>query len=358
MTVAVVPFTPETLPLVARFSEKYWDRPRTEEYYRWRYLESLAFSVMYLAVCDRECVGSLFALRKNYSVRGAATRCLEVFDWHVFPDAKGTGVGVRLMRAMMKHPERIVAFGGTADVVSALPAMGWEKIAGAGVFELPISGGFLAAGVERRTGFPRRVATLPMGLLAMAWYRGVRVHRFPTGRVWAASMTDEAVDALYQGETGYDFIQNPNREILRWLSCGFGGNGSFRFLVFTIAGRVRGWSLARLYETTQGREAAILEVFAPKPDVGLYTWMVGETTRYVVGTASPQVVRARATCPVLGAALRANRFRASTLETPVFSWPKGLGCERVHVTLNHSDEPIRPYMSHLLRAENGTREGA
>jgi hypothetical protein len=298
---------------------------------------------MFLALGGGECLATVFALRKRYLIAGQPVPCLEVFDWHCLPELKGTGVGIRVMRAMMRRPERVIAVGGTEDVLSALPVMGWQQFAVARAFELPTSGEFLSTGLQRRTDIPASAARLPLDLLARAWFTPRKRHASGTGRAVPISIVDSETDKLYAGDSGYDVVQQPQPEVLRWLSCGYPGNGSFRFLAFTVADRLRGWALTRVYDTEYGPEGAILELFAPQPDLDLYTWIVSEAACSLSGSA-PRVIRGRATCPVLQAAFRANRFRETPVDIPVNTWPKALPeMKRVHLTLNHTDEPLRPY---------------
>lgn len=342
MDIAVVPFTPAHLPLVARFSERYWTRPRTEAFYRWRYLNSQPFSRMVVAIGGGECVGMVSALRKDYLIGGHPVPCLEVFDWHCLPELKGTGAGIRVMRAMMREPERVIAFGGTADVLSALPAMGWQAIGVGRVFELPTSGQFLATGLRRRVGLPGAVTRLPLETLARAWFRPKPRNVPFDGQTSVGALLTSDANALYAGEIGYDMVQRPSVPVLRWLGSGV-NNGSFEYLQFTVKGHLAGWAMTRLYDTPQGREGAIVDIFAPRPDEDLYTWMISEAAMSLAA-GHPWMIRARASCAILGAALGANRFRQAEGDVPVNTWPKGLpAMRRVHVTLNHSDEPIRPY---------------
>jgi hypothetical protein len=86
----------------------------------------------------------------------------------------------------------------------------------------------------------------------------------------------------------------------------------------------------------------VIDLFAPKPDNALYTWMVSEVS-YALAAEGVRLIRARATCSVLKAALEANRFRAGNT-VPVFTYPKmGTPPKRLHMTLNHSDACMRPY---------------
>jgi hypothetical protein len=334
----VEPFTPRHLPLVAAFSERYWSRPRTEAYYDWRYLQSQPFSRLFVAVTPDQCLGMVFAFRKTYLISGHLTPCLEVFDWHSLPGLKGSGVGIRVMRAMMRLGDRVVAIGGTSDVLKTLPAMGWAAIGAARPFELPMSGAALVPGLRARV--PFRIPGERVVLDAAArWFRPHRVRA--EGDVLPMSTVGVELQALYEGEIGYDVVQVPDPRFLRWMA-GYSAKGSFTFLYFTVRGQLRGWVAMRLYDTPAGREAAIVEIFAPRPDVALYTWMVSEAA-VRLAAARPRLIRARATCPVLQEALLANRFRPGS-DVIVHSYPKSPPPHlRLHLTLNHTDEPLRPY---------------
>jgi hypothetical protein len=341
--VSVVPFDSERLPSVARFSEFYWSRPRAQEFYQWRYLECAPFSRMVLAMQADVCVGMIFALQKRYLIEGAPVSCLEVFDWHVVPWFKGSGAGLRLMRAMMRMPERLLSIGGTADVHSTLPAMGWQKVASAKVYELRLSGKALAEAVQRRTRLPRILTERPLDFASRLLLRPQTRNAPPLAAVVEKPAPDTDVLQLYEQPTGYDVLQVPDLAVCAWLAANPASACIYKALHFVIDGRLRGWAWTRVYAGQSEPEAAILEIFAPQPTVELYTWMVSVAAASVL-PCSPGIIRARASCPMLQAALDANRFRVSQVETPVYTWPgKFTAGASVHITMNHSDEPLRPY---------------
>ena len=285
----------------------------------------------------------IFALRKRYLVGGSRVECLEVCDWHTLPGLKGSGLGIRLMRAMMRQPERLIAVGGTADVKKTLPALGWQRLGDAVAFELRVSGDALAEAVERRTGLPRVLTRLPLAAIAAAWLAPRERLAPPGGTVAVTSSVGDHVPSLYEANCGYGFVQEPLAEVLAWTMRTPPANGVFDQLLFTVDGRLRGWSLTRAYEDSTGCEAALLDVFAPRPDVALYTWMVSAAAARLMRWR-PRLIRARATCPCLQQALTAVGFRASREPVPIFTWPKGLSnIAPLHITMNHTDEPLRPY---------------
>jgi hypothetical protein len=338
----IVPFTPELLPLVRGFSERYWTRPHTDAYYEWRYLRPQPFSRMFLAVQGGECLGMVFALRKSYRFGGRPTDCLEVFDWHCLPGEKGTGVGIRLMRAMMRQDGPVLAVGGTPDVHATLPKMGWDPIGSATRYELVLASDVLAEQVRHRAGLPPGLTRSSLRLLA-AGYLAPRRRRVPAhGLVTPVTVLPGAVRELYDEPGGYGLLQQPDPEVLRWTTEST-WSGHFGHLVFALDGRVRGWVMTRTYATETGPEAAIVEIFAPRPDEALYTWMVSEAAVALM-VARPRRIHARASCPVLQAALHANHFRALPAD-PLHLWPKGAWDHGgpLHITLGHSDAPLRPY---------------
>ncbi|MCC6348179.1 MAG: hypothetical protein IT347_01135 [Candidatus Eisenbacteria bacterium] len=348
----IVPFEPGRLDAVRAFSEQYWSRPSGDDYYVWRYLAPVGISRMFLALRGEECVGTLFALRKTWRLRGARVPCLEVFDWHALAEVRGAGAGIRLMRAMMRSPERIFSIGGTADVHSTLPLMRWTPLSTALAFELPLSASLLGDRLHRSRGVPRAAARALFVPLVGPMFAPRPIAPPGRGEVVESDSLPPEVASLYEGDTGYDLVQQPDPEVLGWLTASR-WSGRWRFLRFHLDGRLRGWAMTRLYAGKTGLQGSLVEVFAPRPEAGLYAWMVAEACR-LLAAARPSRILARATCPVLRAALARNRFRRSGVDAPVYSWPAFSGDvpSSPHVTYLHSDAPIQPYD----HAPEGTHE--
>jgi hypothetical protein len=342
--IRVVGFDPSHLPIVRQFAERYWSRPTSDEYYTWRYLDALPIGHLFMALQEQECLGMAYGLRRSYLVDQALTDCLEVFDWHVLPGLKGSGAGLRVMRALMKRPERLVAIGGTQDVQSALPKMGWQRIGTARRFELPLSGALLAHAVEERLRVPARWTARPLDVAAKFWF-GPRSRNWPADHtVRIAPMLGSEIDELYE-RNQYGFTQRPLLPVFKWFSQSPLANGVFCYLRFYEGSRIVGWTLSRAYDTPEGREGAILDAYSPEPNPERYTWMVSQAVSALAGF-HPRIVRTRASCEAFKAGLLANRFREQAVEVPIHTWPKGVELHGpVHVTLNHSDEPMRPYLA-------------
>ena len=79
MALAIVPLSADTLPALRRFAEKVWQRPRSEDYYRWRYVEP-AFHRVWLAMKDGKLAIMKTPNGENPLVHGA-TPILGVDVW-------------------------------------------------------------------------------------------------------------------------------------------------------------------------------------------------------------------------------------------------------------------------------------
>lgn len=341
--IRVVPFEPPLLAPLREFSERYWSRPREDAYYRWRYLEPAAISRMFLALRGEECVGTLFALRKTWRLRGASVPALEVFDWHAFAEVRGAGAGIRLMRAMMRSPERILSIGGTADVHSALPLMGWQAFGTAHAFELPLATGLIAERVAHATNLPKGFARAVLSPVAGPLFRPRPMPAPGRGSVSLSDALPEGVEDLYEGDTGYGLVQVPDRDVLAWLTAGR-WSGRWRYLAFRLDGRLRGWAMTRLYHGKTGLQGSLVEVYAPRADAALYAWMVAEAC-LSFAPERPTRILARATCPALREALARNRFRHAGVDSPLHTWPAFPGAPpaNAHFTYLHSDAPFQPF---------------
>src|SRR3989449_1750090 len=130
------------LKAVIRFSENTWARPQTEAFYRWRYLECPS-QIGLLALDDGECLAMVWAFVQSYQVGPRRLNGLETFDWFCLPELQGSGLGVRVMQAMMNRPEFIIAAGGTADTLKLLPRLKWRPHGELVKFTLPLGGAAL-----------------------------------------------------------------------------------------------------------------------------------------------------------------------------------------------------------------------
>lgn len=340
--IEIVPFVPDHLPALIRFSNATWIRPGGDAFFRWRYLEAPAQRVL-LALRGVEVVATIAAFEREYLIGGRRRTCLETLDWYTLPEYRGSGIGIRVVQALMKTGTPIIAYGGTDATLALLPRLGWRRLTVATAHRLPLGGASSGASLQRRFGVPQRVGGLMFDWFARPWFEP-RVRRRPVeGAVRSAAGPDEELRPLYEGETRYRVLPLPHLPHLRWLTRGSFPMGPFVTLQFFIGGRLRGWTLLRSHGPEGRREVTLVDAYAPQPEEALYRWMISES---LVRAAQfrPEAINTQTTCPVLRRALRSNRFLAAG-ETPIHLWPADLegASEPIHLVQNVSDRPLMPY---------------
>lgn len=342
MTTGLVPFSTEHLPAVREFSKRLWERPLTSDFFRWRYLECPG-QLGLVAQRSGHCVATLWAVTREYRVGERRLPLLEPFDWYVRPELLHSGMGVRVMRRLMKRPEPMIIVGGTDLTRGFLPRLGWRESTAARSYLLPLAAETLAPRLERETRLPRFLSRAAATLLTRAWCRPqTRSAPFRATVEEVNDLSDEVV-GLYDGQLGYTSVPIPSKEWHAWLVSGATGAGRFLTLQYRRSDTVIGWALGRVYTTARGCEAAVVEMYSPSPAVRVYDWMVSVLVQRLAEFA-PTQIRARTTCPVLGQAFRQNHFLPGPA-IPVFLWsrePFDLP-EPVHLGGDIADSALIPY---------------
>lgn len=342
MTSALVPFAAEHLPALSDFSKQLWERPESSDYFTWRYLECPKQTGL-VALRGTCCVATLWAVKRDYVVGGQRTTLLEPFDWYVRPKLIDSGTGVRVMRSLMTHPEPMIIVGGTDYTRRFLPRLGWRVSGVTRSYVLPLSSRALTPRIEQGVRLPRFLAHAAAGLLTRVWCRPQR-HSPPfAASVQTVDRLDDETLALYDGPLGYAAVPVPDPNWHAWLSSGAPGAGRFVLLEYRRERAVIGWALGRVYATTHGLEAAVVDIFTPQPQIEIYRWMVSVLVERLL-EYRPMEIRARASCRVLGQALKQNRFLPGPT-TPIFLWaaqPFELP-HPLHLTGDTADNAVIPY---------------
>ncbi len=337
----IVAFRSEHLDVVARFSERVWQRPRSAAFLRWRYAEHPARHA-YLALRGGECIAMVDAFRRPYRVGESSIVVSDAFDWYCLPDLRGSGLGVRVLQRMMKDPEPVIVTGGSADTRYLLPRMR---------FQVPgtVTRFGMVLGAERAADLIAARARLPraLGRLAFRLSRPLlapRVRGAPKGASVEelAKISEEAL-AIDPRVGGRGTAPIWTREYLDWLAAGPPAMGRYATFAFRVDGTLVGWALLRVYDAAGGRDAALLDVRARRPSDALYTWMVSEIAVRAAGFGAG-LLSAGTSCPHVEAGLRANRFHAFT-PAPIHYWSRdAVELEAPVVFAAHwGDEPILPY---------------
>lgn len=324
---------------VARFSERTWTRPRTPEYYAWRYRDAPAL-LGFLALDGDECLASVWAFAREYRIGAIRRTCLETHDWFCRPELRGSGLGIQVMRAMMKRSEPIVTVGGSPDTMSVLPRLKWAEVGTFVSLVLPLGGAGLSDFVSRRTGIPAAWMRPALGVVARLRARGT-AKTAAGDEVVERNTFDAALAGLgASGASGIEPLADPERH--RWWFDAPRVMGRFVLLELRRGGRTVAWSFSRVYDTQNRREASILSVRCEGPSPELHETMVGCTLARL-RAENVDAVRAGTSSAVLETALRAWRF-VSHQRLPILVWSREPVAPPPHDIGNDTaDTPLTPY---------------
>jgi hypothetical protein len=340
MAIDFVPYAHEHLPAVARFSQAAWTRPRGDDFHRWRY-ERCPNQHGLLALRDGECLAAVWFFKRAFQFGLRRVDVLEVLDWANLPALRGTGLGVRLLQAVMKEPLPILNVGGSEETRRYLPEMGWRSLGEVAQFFLPLTGARVGRALERKMGLPTGLAIAAFRVTGHYWFRP-RAAAAPREADARVARPGPELLELYAGEAARS-LPLPDLARLQWLLDAPAAMGAYELRYFTVAGKLRGWSLTRTVASKSGRHAQIIELYAPPGEDALYEWMLSELLMEFAERGVDDVY-AGTSSDALRRALLKNRFlRRPAL--PVQYWPAGLGLPPEPFVLgnNTSDAALLPY---------------
>ncbi len=271
------------------------------------------------------------------------TDVLEVFDWYVLPELLNSGHGIRVMRRFMQRREPILTLGFNEISFPLISRLGWREVASSTAYLLAFDGKSLANALEIHSNLPRIVLRVIGTLVARAWCRPRHWSAPADGEVGEIDGLGDEISALYEGDIGYSCVRLPDPTWHAWLTGGSKGAGRFITLEYKVSGGLVGWALGRVYDTDKGREAAIVDIFTPRPDVQIYSWMVSALVKRLA-LLQPGCIRTRVTCPVLGNGLLKNRFLPGTrMPSLLWSAEGRVLPEPVHLTYGTADGAFVPH---------------
>src|SRR5688572_22850769 len=250
----IVPFRPDLLDVVARFSAEVWQRPRSPGFLRWRYLEHPHHHAV-LALRGGHCLAMVSSFRRPYRIGERTVLVSDSFDWYCLPELRRAGLGVRVLQRLMQDPEPVIVTGGSADTRELLPRMRFQIPAIVQRYGLMLGAERAADALARRTRLPRAV-----GRLAFALSRPLlapRVRGAPeNARVEEPARLGEEALAIdpRAGRRGTAPVWTP--EYLAWLAAGSPAFGRYLPLCFRVGDALVGWALLRIHESAGRRNAA------------------------------------------------------------------------------------------------------
>lgn len=343
MATEIAAIGPEHGAALRRFSERTWERPRSEAFYRWRYDRCPALAG-YLALRDGECVATATAFERPHRIGGETVVVRESFDWYCLPEYRRSGLGVRLMQRLMADPAPVTVVGGTDDTRDLLPRLGFRIPGEVTTFVRPLGPRRAAEALYERARVPRALTRVAFSLAAPLL--APRLRAVPAeGRMLPVASAGPELDALYAAGSACGSYPIWRRDQLHWLAQGFPGLGQYPLLYFSRGDALVGFALLRIHETPDsGRVARLLDVFSPEPDLEQLTWMVSEAACVAAGFR-PDYLAAYASHPVLAEALRRNRFRAGA-SAPIHYWSREQELrDPLWFCGSWGDAPLLPYPS-------------
>jgi len=290
----------------------------------------------------------VWAFVQSYQVGPRRLHGLETFDWFCLPELQGSGLGVRVMQAMMNRPEFIIAAGGTEDTLKLLPRLKWRSHGELVQFTLPLEGAALSMDLKRRFGLPTSVGKAIFKVSMKPWFQARPKLAIEGSDVRVGSDVEPEILQLYASDTGDTSVRVPDPRFVSWLRSGFPNHVEFLPLYFRIRDALRGWSLTCIYRTSLGWEANIVELFAPQASADVYTWMVSETVS-AISSYKPDKVHAAASIPSLQQALHRNRF-IRRRAVPIQAWSIGPAdlLHPIHLTNDTGDALLLPVIDKAM----------
>ena len=249
----IEPLTQENLPAAIRLCETAFNRPRSEEFSRWRYRDCPS-QAGFLALRNSEYVAMVWGFLRPYQIGPRIIQCIEPTDWFCVPDLRHLGAGTPVMKALMNRPEPLIAVGGSRRAISLFQKMQWQRIATAATFVLHLGGSSLARSLHNRLKVPSAIGR-PLFRTALRFVTHPKSRSSPpTGRVTVVPEIGPEILRLYSTAAPVGAMPLPDIALLRWLTRGCSSLAQhFIPLYFLLDGNLCGWSLVRVYETANGQ---------------------------------------------------------------------------------------------------------
>lgn len=314
------PLGARNLGAFRQFVEQVWKRPKSDAYYRWRYFEAPRLSTL-VAMHGERCVAAICAFERQYHSGQARVACLEPFDWFTLPEMRSTAVGLRLMKRLQASGMPVLGLGGSPQTLQLLPRLGFQTVAQATQFVLPLTAAYILRN-RRLPALARRAVVPVLDGLAAAWFTPARrrcMARFefrPTPRI-------DAQLAAIDGPGGFRSVPEPR--FFDWLQDGAAvgaGTGEYLPLVVAERGTPVAWSVGRLYRAGGLCRGVILDVRLRRGDDELAESTIRGMARLLARSGADDV-RALTTSATLCAAYRKAGFRAGGETAPAMVWTGG-----------------------------------
>ena len=328
------------MPGLADFNRRAWCYPNSSAFLHWFFRDSPRTTVL-VAHDQGRWLSVIGVFRRLYLLGGVPVECGETFAWQTARDARGKGLGVRLIKEMINSGLPLVALGGSADTLNSMPRVGFRIIDHAPALNLPLAAGAVGgeAGILALSGAKSEIVkfglTLASPVLMPRPRRSLRLHNVPLVHLDEQTLAMPSLPGL---QATYEAA------FFRWLSNSPLQVGTFLPFRFLRNEELVGWAFARIADEGRGQLVGrILELkFAPEAKAGERKVMVRLVAAGLAGLGAV-IIRALTTCAETNRALRALGFM-SRLQLPAMIHPAGrrLSSEPTRLSMIRADGALLP----------------
>lgn len=318
---------------VAAFAAQAWDRSRSAAALAWRYQDCPALEAA-IAMDGRECVATIFGLKRKYWSAGGDVECLDVFDWMTTEHWRPLGAGLRVMKRLMAGPCPLLSLGGAEAGQDLVKRMGWRHLVTAERLVLPLRGRFLA-----QRGHSALVSTA-FDLLGGLYYAPRR--RQSSGlRVEAASSPGPALSLITERQRRFALVPRSDPATLDWFRRAPAEMGLYLGFNILHGDTMVGWAWARVLRANGMRMADLQDLLIAEEARELYPAAIASIASILAGFGVDAIF-STTSCPDTLRALRAAHFRLDAI-LPVHSWWPGTPPDGpVLVTSSHAEHAFFP----------------
>jgi len=323
VTTTISQLNETTAALLSALLPTVWDFERdpgfVQQVFQWRYLNRAPGNLTLVAVDGDRCVGVIDSYSRPYLLDGRLVQLRETADWFCLPQYRPLGLGLKLLRMMMRLPEPLINIGGSKATRSILPRLGWKQVSAVPQMVLPASLRGLAGNLLRRPQHPEHTK------YARAIPRFLPLRR---PRRVAPPAADAQVEEWLPGRDldipvpqQDGLVQVVDRANLEWMCSAPPSLYRAIVLLFRVGDEPVGLSLSQLEPSASGPDGRIVHVQTSSSSQAVAEWVVSETARRLAASGAG-FIRCRASTPSMHAALRRVGFIAVGSE-PVFWWAQG-----------------------------------
>lgn len=327
MAVTYTDLTPDNLPALQNFLTERWrdeqagpaDWPPdfAERFFRWRFLDRKSWDTTVAMDGDR-CIALMDSFMRDYIVNGRKMTLRENGVWWCHPDFRPL-VAMRVMQMLMQKPEPVVIVGGGRTLQEVLKKYRWQSLEPAQHRVLVLGTGAFLKMAGRLVGSD--LIPLPPTLSRMLSFRFKRFRPFgPAGASVDVLRSPADLPAIEPPHDHYALAALANAGDADWLMAAPEAEGRFVWLVFSDGGTPIGFSVSRIYDENGPTCAKLVHVQVSRPDADTYTWVIGETARYLA-TQGVNWIDTMMSCPEANTAMDRIGFMKRPAY-PAYWWSK------------------------------------